>query len=1039
MLLAGAKSSDSINQPMYINVDLKAKHKLFKKTKIDESIDLYTLYKNEKDSCMRYRMLFVINPVCTNILFNKKTEVVAFEGSDKCVTLSDYATLKEIVGDSNELYKLMSERCKNSAKETLYLCDAIRDTEYSHPDLGNLTYHCGADMCNNHILRSKDFTFSNYVSESKSSGDSIKGFNTISDIVRNETGVEETNFIGLTSSVSEEKAHLYTVDNLMTFNESFSRNLYEKDGWIGFDNASNINIDNVSYKDPKDTKKEITVSVNRVINNIGPCSFVDLYPGRDLLSAVPKYNCYRHRQEHNWDYCLTYPYKNDREKLYEINGHVGESSKNGYLGMKMTVEKVSYSNMGEKVIVFKTSVNHNLHIGRYINMYMQIGDKTFQPTERVQVVGVGTETGFDKEKYFSIRESDMPAVSITETKNGEEITHGIYLIEQPDKAYYCDNSKGAIGGANGNIVLFSYRNNVNNTPCDYYVRKFKKIKSKEIDETTKEPKDLTYDVSKIAFGTNIYGDDMAQLIFNEDVDLSGLRDNRGRELSEIYLTIIKTNRGHDLWYKRSVGNTSAIEKVKAELENKRDERVEYSHCFGKVTSGIEMNDDAEDYNVYKLHNLNTEKVPGSTMNIIEIHGNNTYDPLHYLYGKNGELKGNYSYVVGTNYIFEGMTPPKAIEDDITITGASDGDRDEFFGDIVEFNPNDYTETVLARIFYRFNTEQRECYYNEEYFNIFYDDLIHDDFDNVVIGKSTDDRRFKIKTSLQNITESMYGKGCSNSSSNKAEMTLLLSAGNLNPEGYYYSPHNRIVVKELSEDVSEASVDRLNIDTESKEDNFLVMDKSGVGAVSMVKLLSPRLKNYQKGENVMFYNTRTKETAFGTIDTAFDRQSILVKINESDADNVKEEDSEPIAIDSSLLPENTVLFEPDSANVYKLSKNVLVLYTNISVPSYAVFSPSSSSYIWRGPIKVSEVSSASTLYNAPFSNGAIYLEKNINLFLKRQDPHSINYLYNYDERPSKIDPERISTSLSTFLRREGMPKLDLRYLLEGDIDITLDLC
>jgi hypothetical protein len=269
--------------------------------------------------------------------------------------------------------------------------------------------------------------------------------------------------------------------------------------------------------------------------------------------------------------------------------------------------------------------------------------------------------------------------------------------------------------------------------------------------------------------------------------------------------------------------------------------------------------------------------------------------------------------------------------------------------------------------------------------------------------------------------------------------MRLSAGNLNPEGYYYSPHNRIVVRELSEEVSEASADRLNIDVDSTDDNFLVMNKEVGGTVSLVKLLSPRLRNYQKGENIMFYNTRTKETVYGMIDTAFGRQSLLVKINQSDADKVIEDGSSPITIDSSLLPDSTVLFTPDESKVYKISGDVLVLYTDVLVPGYAIFRPSTSSYIWRGPIKVSDVSSASTLYNAPFSNGAIYIEKNINLFLKRQDPHSINYLYNYDERPSTKNQNSVSTSLSTFLRREGMPKLDLRYLLEGDIDITLDLC
>lgn len=1012
MLLGGAKASNAIDQPMYVNVDLQGKSKLFKKTKIDETMDLYSLYKSEKDSCTRYRLLFIINPICTNILFNRKTEVVAFEGSDKCVSLSDYVPLKKIIKNTDELQKAI-ERGYNSAKDNLYLCDAIKDTEFSHPDLGNLTYHCGADICNNHIMRSKDFSFSNHVT-TKSSDDSKKCFNTISDIVRAENGIEETNFIGLTANVSQSKAHVYGIDTIMTFSESFLSNLYEKDGWLGFDNASNINIDNVEYGDKRTGIK--SVSVNRVINNIGACSFVDLYPDRSLFSAVPKYNEYRHRQEHNWDYCITYPYENEKEKLYEINGHKGNSSDTGYLGMKMTVEKVIYTSTGEKLIMFKTSLNHNLHIGRYINLYIQklnnSSYETITHTERIQVVGVGLETGLEKEKYFSVRESDMPS--------------GIFLIERPEETYYDSNAKGT-----GGKVLFSYRNNVNNMACDYYIRKFKKIK------------DLTYDVSKIGFGTNIYGDDMAQIIFNEDVDLSGLRDNRGRELNEIFLTIIKTNRGHKLWYKRESG--SASEKVKKEIENKRSEEIEYSHCFGKVTSGIEINDESEDYNICKLHNIDMsvmDKANGSSgkVNFLDITDKTLHGERLSAVSLSG---GDEKYITGTRDIFGVITPPKSIEDDIK------SDFDEFYGDIVEFNPNDYTETVLSKIYYRFNTEQRECYYNEEYFNIFYDEIIQDDFDGISIESkpeeaipSGSDRKFKVETKLENVTETLETEGCSNSSKKETKTSCYLMAGNLNPEGYYYSPHNRIVVKELSDEVSEATVNRLNIDRNGVAENYVVLNKTnGDGSVAMVKILSPRLYNFQKGENIMFYNTETQHTVFGTIDTVLGRQNVFVKVNQDEAiSEIIDKKEGKTVIDSSLLPEQNVWFKSEADGVYKLKSTVLALYTNVTVPSYSIFRPSTSSYVWRGTIKNTEVTSASTLYDVPFSNGAMYLEKNINLFLKRQDPRANNYLYNYDERPSKNSRgNSISSTLSAFLRKVGMPKLDLRYLLEGDIDITLDLC
>ena len=74
--------------------------------------------------------------------------------------------------------------------------------------------------------------------------------------------------------------------------------------------------------------------------------------------------------------------------------------------------------------------------------------------------------------------------------------------------------------------------------CKYYFRVFKKIKNVDGSELSK-------DLSRLAFGENIYGDRLAQLTFLNTVNLDNLLDNIGRPLSEIYLTILKTNKGWD--------------------------------------------------------------------------------------------------------------------------------------------------------------------------------------------------------------------------------------------------------------------------------------------------------------------------------------------------------------------------------------------------------------------------------------------------------------------------------------------------------------
>ena len=88
-----------------------------------------------------------------------------------------------------------------------------------------------------------------------------------------------------------------------------------------------------------------------------------------------------------------------------------------------------------------------------------------------------------------------------------------------------------------------YKKNNGNTDCLYYFRKFKKLKSVIGD-------DIRSDVNKIAFAKNIYGDDVAQVVFTDDIDIEGLLDHNGRPVSDIFFTIVKRNAGYKEWYNR---------------------------------------------------------------------------------------------------------------------------------------------------------------------------------------------------------------------------------------------------------------------------------------------------------------------------------------------------------------------------------------------------------------------------------------------------------------------------------------------------------
>ena len=166
----------------------------------------------------------------------------------------------------------------------------------------------------------------------------------------------------------------------------------------------------------------------------------------------------------------------------------------------------------------------------------------------------------------------------------------------------------------------------------YYFRKFKKLKN--IDGGA-----IKSDVNKVAFGKNIYGDDVAQVIFTDDIDINGLLDNNGRPVSELYFTIVKRNAGYKKWY---------------EEHDCGSPDVEFSHCFGEVTSAIDfcgIEDEPFDYNIHMVHNLSRTE----------------YD---------GEAK-KLSFSAWGETILSGT--PKTLERNITI------ENDEYFGDIVEYD------------------------------------------------------------------------------------------------------------------------------------------------------------------------------------------------------------------------------------------------------------------------------------------------------------------------------------------------------------------
>lgn len=745
----------SVNAESDLMVNLSAKTRVLPYDDIDTTMSIYDLYNDERDACNKFRMIFTINPICTNALFNSRTEVVRYEGSPNVKVLLDNK-----VGDKG--------RAKNSNELTIH--QAIRDTEYSYPGLFDdrtpYVYHCGWDIYNNHRLRAKEFIYTSKVNDSDAKSKPV--FNTISDYMRDYDGKIVKEYIGLmknaakygggkgdVTSTGETELHMYRYDSINSIYEAFAENTDIQNGWYGFTNTCDMLIPNYNSGDTWSC-------INKVMNNNKPCEFIDFYPDRSLYSFIPKVNRYRKRIEKNWEYCITYPNKKEDLTIF------GWPVIDGCCPLKIVDCKLVYLGAGVECLRFVTQLRHSLMVNDYITLFKEeTKNETKYQTKyqsKIKVFSVGDEDGNYEDKIFSIKLSDA-------------------------SKWFSVNGQGTL---NYSGKLY-FKKNVNGYDCQYYFRKFKKLMS--IDG-----KELKSEINKVAYGENIYGDRIAQIIFTDDIDVEGIVDHMGRKLSELYLTIFKTNKGHKEWY---------------DMEDYGSENVEFSHCFGELSSGLDMgiDNDSFDYNVHRLTNIKYNDFNDRTKDII----------------------------VGA---FSGDVAAKSLEFDITIN------EDEFYGDIVEFDTFNYIETVLENVQYRFNTAQRETN-NKKYFNILYDRLDFDDFDSGINEKvSGETESFKVTSGYINTIE--FNTLVQSENDDK------LFAGNLNPEGYYYKAHNKIQIRDIDDSVSSVIGKSLNY-------NSGTVDYVYSGGTKLLRLELTSIQNLLKYETIALFDTETKDIKWGYVD------------------------------------------------------------------------------------------------------------------------------------------------------------------------------
>lgn len=831
------RSMTAQSQEHSLDVSLVNKTGLLPKGAVESSLSLYQLYMDERDNSSKYRVILTVNPVCSNVLFNMKTEVVQKEGTPQCVSLDD---------DEPAETPLLAQ---NSSKLTRK--QAIRDTEYSSPDVGKYVYHCGLDIFNNHMLRSNGFLHVNpYNRDSEDVSTPV--YNTVADYRRNANGdilQENVNSKHTLSSMTD--MHLYQYDTLLPFDECYLSKLKEQDGWYGFTNPGTIDV----------TNNNMGVDTNRMMANNKACEFIDMYPDRSLYSFIPKYNKEYNRMELNWDYCLTYPYSSDTLSFKRIMGN----------------EKMVNSAM-RFFYTFATDVN-----GNEILRCRTLIPHTLQPNDRIRIY-----YGSDASKVIK---ATIRVVSVGDSK-GEETNRWFSVYAEALDSFMKDIEEGVF-----------FKKVVNGAECEYYERKMKQIYRKDGSK-------LSSSIGRQAFSENIYGDRIAQIIYTDDIDIEGLKDNLGAPISDIYFTVVKRNKGYEKWYNDD-------DFVSADIE--------FSHCFGKVTAGYDIGDitdfdglsggtmDFRNYNVKYLHNIDVDSLDQGTK----------------------DCWGN---------VFASAAPISNGE--IVI------DMGIYPGDLIEFSPSEYTETVLSNCQFRFNTAQRETL-NVRYRDMFQDELYYDDYD-MIPNTDTHAEFTVLETPINgSMTARTITSGQIFAPSGEYEVV-----GNICPEGYFYNPYYDIKLRERNDSLSMADATLINYG----RDGFL-LEYDSIGSGRILTMISPSSYRFKKDDTVALYNINTQETLWGTIYENTYSSTVKVYLDNKTFSKVTYES-----------------LEPGNAN-----REWYVFVSDISVPMSARYVPSVGSFVWRANVLFSQLNSNSDLYNTPFANGCHYIEPRFNIFLRRQDP------------------------------------------------------
>lgn len=915
MLLNKSRSKRSVNRDLRLTFQLEGNRRLLPIEKITTDINEEELYQKERENCNIIRLVSTINPICSNVLYNPLTEVVYKEG-DKGVTSyisMGYRNSMASVDLPNDIY------CRTKFEKYE---DLIRDTQLSQYD--EIKYHCGIDIFNNHIMRNTTFK------TICQNGDG-NNFNTIADKMRYYNGKNVSYYKDNTdSNIATEpngELNLYTIDDVLTLDESLEKNLKVENGWVGFKNASNMPV----YKDNK------KIPLNNVINNKQACEFICLAPEKDLFSFTPKYNHFQNRLEKNWHYYITYPSSATTNVPYIREGtnslkivYFDENTKNS--GGKSGIKIYSVTKHGLNVDDVVNIYNGDNLIIKNSHVIFVDDDYTFT-CERGGVVISNSWIDVNKDEWSDLAKGDITIDGTKFSKKGNQLTIKSGITQYV--TYILPNGSVNI---DPNTQDITYKQVVSGEEVEYYVRIFSHLPNwrfakekptayniyKDGSSLIKDNQvDFENHISNLAFAKNVYDDDITQIVFTDDINIGGLKDNLGRPLTEIYLTLLKNNKGYKEWY-----NTDNWKDYK--LTNESID-IEYSHMFGKLNCGFNLSPHAlklEDDRILG-HITRMSNVDSMVLNGLTNLDDDSTDEI-YLY--------DYKDIEGKEY----------------------KKTKNYYGDLCCLSRVVYAEKVIDEAMGRFNTAQRESNWDLRPFK---EDIKSDNYD---------------------------------ANNEFASSITYISSDIDTSEGYCYKMHYKIPIKTYSNELEYQYPEVSKIKKREKYLDEINDDKTSKTLFYSGSIFTD-VEHYLEANDVfLLYDLYNNIWYNGEVIKVKSLYEFECKIH---IDCNDKENNIPF---TGITDDNRLQYR--------------ILRKESTIPDYALLTKDGTHrYIWRWILQNGNDSySTNEIY--PFTNGALYIHQNINVYVKRQDPNE--YIPNFNGSYFKVSPVHFDVSRENNYKSEG---------------------